>query len=102
MQAWTGASSIPVALVHMLLRLPNLKFVIVTRGEKGCLMLERSMTGEYIVVLRVNFSEAFHRKQTPRMCILLTKDLMVIPFHIKETYNRQLNSQMLLRLRKVM
>lgn len=43
-QAWTGASSTPVALVHMLLRLPNLKFVIVTRGEKGCLMLERSMT----------------------------------------------------------
>lgn len=43
-QAWTGASSTPVALVHMLLRLPNIKFVIVTRGEKGCLMLERSMT----------------------------------------------------------
>uniref|UniRef100_A0ACD5ZW69 Uncharacterized protein n=1 Tax=Avena sativa TaxID=4498 RepID=A0ACD5ZW69_AVESA len=43
-QAWTGASSTPVGLVHMLLRLPNIKFVIVTRGEKGCLMLERSMT----------------------------------------------------------
>ncbi|CAO1940566.1 unnamed protein product [Urochloa humidicola] len=41
-QAWTGASSIPVALVSMLSRLPNIKFVIVTLGEKGCLMLERS------------------------------------------------------------
>ncbi|RCV31757.1 hypothetical protein SEVIR_6G211000v4 [Setaria viridis] len=43
-QAWTGASSIPIALVSMLSRLPNIKFVIVTLGEKGCLMLERSMT----------------------------------------------------------
>ncbi|TKW11848.1 hypothetical protein SEVIR_6G259300v4 [Setaria viridis] len=42
-QAWTGASSIPVALVSMLSRLPLIKFVIVTLGEKGCLMLERSM-----------------------------------------------------------
>ncbi|WVZ92274.1 hypothetical protein U9M48_038352 [Paspalum notatum var. saurae] len=43
-QAWTGASSTPVALVSMLSRLPNIKFVIVTLGEKGCLMIERSMT----------------------------------------------------------
>ncbi|XP_066159391.1 uncharacterized protein [Oryza sativa Japonica Group] len=43
-QAWTGASSTPVALVSMLLRLPNIKFIIVTLGEKGCLMLERSTT----------------------------------------------------------
>lgn len=43
-KAWTGASSIPVALVSMLLILPNIKFVIVTLGEKGCLMLERSTT----------------------------------------------------------
>jgi sugar/nucleoside kinase (ribokinase family) len=43
-QAWTGASSLPVALVSMLSRLPKIKFVIVTLGEKGCLMLERSMT----------------------------------------------------------
>ncbi|KAF8654041.1 hypothetical protein HU200_062187 [Digitaria exilis] len=42
-QAWTGTSSIPVALVSMLSRLPKIKFVIVTLGEKGCLMLERSM-----------------------------------------------------------
>ncbi|CAM0148550.1 unnamed protein product [Urochloa decumbens] len=46
-QAWTGASSIPVALVSMLSRLPKIKFVIVTLGEKGCLMLERSMTDAF-------------------------------------------------------
>ncbi|XP_024018391.1 ketohexokinase isoform X2 [Morus notabilis] len=41
--AWTGAPSVPSALVSMLLRLPKLKFVIVTLGEDGCLMLERSV-----------------------------------------------------------
>ncbi|KAK7336941.1 hypothetical protein VNO77_17495 [Canavalia gladiata] len=40
--AWTQAPSIPSALVSMLLRLPNVNFVIVTLGEDGCLMLERS------------------------------------------------------------
>ncbi|KFK29414.1 hypothetical protein AALP_AA7G131200 [Arabis alpina] len=41
-QAWTEESSTPGALVSMLLRLPKLKFVIVTLGEEGCLMLERA------------------------------------------------------------
>ncbi|XP_050206976.1 uncharacterized protein LOC126656447 isoform X1 [Mercurialis annua] len=41
-QAWTEAPSIPSSLVSMLLRLPNIKFVIVTLGEEGCIMLERS------------------------------------------------------------
>ncbi|KAJ0113022.1 hypothetical protein Patl1_01675 [Pistacia atlantica] len=41
--AWTEASSMPSALVSLLLRLPNLKFVIVTLGENGCIMLERSV-----------------------------------------------------------
>ncbi|KAL8494437.1 hypothetical protein ACS0TY_025302 [Phlomoides rotata] len=41
-QAWTGGSSVPSALVSMLLKLPNVKFVIVTLGEDGCIMLERS------------------------------------------------------------
>lgn len=45
-QEWTQAPSIPSALVSMLLRLPNIKFVIVTLGEDGCLMLERSINGE--------------------------------------------------------
>ncbi|KAK2986357.1 hypothetical protein RJ640_026621 [Escallonia rubra] len=44
-QAWTEAPSVPSALVSMLLRLPNLKFVIVTLGEDGCIMLERSAIG---------------------------------------------------------
>ncbi|TVU06552.1 hypothetical protein EJB05_49773 [Eragrostis curvula] len=43
-EAWTGASSVPIALVSMLSRLPNIKFVIVTLGERGCMMLERSLT----------------------------------------------------------
>lgn len=40
--AWTGAPSFPSALVSILLRLPKIKFVIVTLGEDGCIMLERS------------------------------------------------------------
>ncbi|XP_027352019.1 ribokinase-like [Abrus precatorius] len=42
-QAWTEASTIPKALVSMLLKLPNTKFVIVTLGKDGCVMLERSI-----------------------------------------------------------
>ncbi|KAK8506102.1 hypothetical protein V6N12_074155 [Hibiscus sabdariffa] len=44
-QAWTEALSVPSALISMLLRLPKLKFVIVTLGEDGCIMLERSVNG---------------------------------------------------------
>ncbi|GLT41487.1 hypothetical protein SLA2020_155470 [Shorea laevis] len=44
-QAWTEAPSIPSAVVSMLLRLPNLKFVIVTLGDDGCIMLERNIDG---------------------------------------------------------
>ncbi|CAN6912610.1 unnamed protein product [Brassica oleracea] len=43
-QAWTEVSSIPCALVSMLLRLPKPKFVIVTLGEEGCLMIQRDST----------------------------------------------------------
>ncbi|KAG5592861.1 hypothetical protein H5410_043375 [Solanum commersonii] len=39
---WTEAPSIPAALVSVLLKLPNIKFVIVTLGEDGCMMLERA------------------------------------------------------------
>ncbi|XP_020224934.1 uncharacterized protein LOC109806830 isoform X4 [Cajanus cajan] len=42
-KAWTGASTVPQALVSMLLMLPNIKFVIVTLGKDGCIMLERSL-----------------------------------------------------------
>ncbi|CAI9107519.1 OLC1v1006891C1 [Oldenlandia corymbosa var. corymbosa] len=41
-QAWTEAPSIGTSLVSMLLRLPNARFVIVTLGEEGCIMLERA------------------------------------------------------------
>ncbi|XP_061368600.1 uncharacterized protein LOC133311560 isoform X1 [Gastrolobium bilobum] len=40
-QAWTETSSIPRALVSIILRLPRLKFVIATLGEDGCIMLEK-------------------------------------------------------------
>ncbi|PWA98513.1 pfkB-like carbohydrate kinase family protein [Artemisia annua] len=42
-QAWTGAATIPSALVSMLLKLPRVKFVIVTLGANGCIMLERNI-----------------------------------------------------------
>ncbi|MCD9643517.1 hypothetical protein HAX54_031090 [Datura stramonium] len=42
LQEWTEASSIPSALVSMLLRLPKVKFVIVTLGKDGCIMLQRT------------------------------------------------------------
>ncbi|KAF3489774.1 hypothetical protein F2Q69_00055125 [Brassica cretica] len=38
---WTGSPSSPSALLSMLIRLPKLKFVIMTLGEDGCVMLER-------------------------------------------------------------
>lgn len=50
-QAWTEAPSVPKALVSMLLRLPDIKFVIVTLGEDGCIMVERSGTGKGQVVV---------------------------------------------------
>ncbi|KAI0493524.1 hypothetical protein KFK09_023642 [Dendrobium nobile] len=45
-QAWTSASSIPKALVSILLKYPNVKFVIATLGEKGCVMIDRRTPGE--------------------------------------------------------
>ncbi|KAF9612170.1 hypothetical protein IFM89_038358 [Coptis chinensis] len=53
-EEWTGASSIPSALVFMLLRLPNVKFVIVTLGEDGCIMLERSTDGSLVEEMDVD------------------------------------------------
>ncbi|WZZ02366.1 hypothetical protein YC2023_074694 [Brassica napus] len=40
-QDWTESPSSPSALLSMLIRLPKLKFVIMTLGEDGCVMLER-------------------------------------------------------------
>lgn len=44
-QAWTDAPSFASALVSVMLRLPNLRFVIVTLGGEGSIMLERSTEG---------------------------------------------------------
>ncbi|KAF8014836.1 hypothetical protein BT93_H0584 [Corymbia citriodora subsp. variegata] len=44
-QAWTDAPSVASALVSVMLRLPNLRFVIVTLGSEGSIMLERSTEG---------------------------------------------------------
>ncbi|XP_021893740.1 uncharacterized protein LOC110811524 [Carica papaya] len=44
-QAWTEAPSISSSLVSMLLRLQRLKFVIVTLGDDGCIMLQRTVNG---------------------------------------------------------
>eukprot|EP00250_Pteridium_aquilinum_P021140 c25037_g1_i1 orf=311-1609(-) len=41
-QMWTEASTLPEALIELAMRLPYLKFVIVTLGAAGCVMLERS------------------------------------------------------------
>nr|XP_004495042.1 ribokinase-like isoform X2 [Cicer arietinum] len=40
-KAWTETSTIPRALVSIMLRLPRLKFVIATLGKDGCIMLEK-------------------------------------------------------------
>ncbi|KAK7277469.1 hypothetical protein RJT34_22482 [Clitoria ternatea] len=45
-KAWTEASSIPRALVSIILRLPRLKFVIATLGKDGCIMLEKCVGDE--------------------------------------------------------
>ncbi|XP_023733381.1 uncharacterized protein LOC111881209 isoform X1 [Lactuca sativa] len=47
-QTWTGAPSVATALVSMLLRLPKLKFVIVTLGADGCIMLDRRNISENV------------------------------------------------------
>lgn len=46
-QAWTDAPSVASALVSLMLRLPNLRFIIVTLGGEGCIMLERSTEGQF-------------------------------------------------------
>ncbi|KAM0949387.1 putative ketohexokinase [Dioscorea sansibarensis] len=45
-QSWTSAPSITSALISLLLQSPRTKFVIVTLGCNGCVMLERSCLGE--------------------------------------------------------
>ncbi|KAL4586458.1 hypothetical protein LXL04_011094 [Taraxacum kok-saghyz] len=44
--AWTEAPTVSSALVSMLLKLPKVKFVIVTLGADGCIMLQRSIPAD--------------------------------------------------------
>ncbi|XP_030549458.1 ketohexokinase-like isoform X2 [Rhodamnia argentea] len=55
-QAWTDAPSVASALVSLMLRLPNLRFAIVTLGSEGCIMLERSIEGNSQEVVDVDNS----------------------------------------------
>ncbi|KAL6968111.1 hypothetical protein U1Q18_033914 [Sarracenia purpurea var. burkii] len=69
-QEWTGAPSVPSALVSLLCRLPNIKFVIVTLGEDGCVMLQRSVTeGEQSEEMDVDglLEKLKQRKDSDRM-----------------------------------
>ena len=50
----------PSALVSMLVRLTNLKFVIVTLGEEGCIMLQRFQNGENTYVITQGLSLDTH------------------------------------------
>ncbi|XP_027350871.1 ribokinase-like isoform X2 [Abrus precatorius] len=70
-QAWTRAPSIPSALVSMLLRLPNINFVIVTLGEDGCLMLERSENVDADIEERdvESFLEFFYKEKDDSLAI---------------------------------
>nr|CAB3499444.1 unnamed protein product [Digitaria exilis] len=43
---WTSIPSLPCAQLEILLQYPHAKFVIVTLGEKGCMMLERTEAGD--------------------------------------------------------
>ncbi|KQJ97005.1 ketohexokinase isoform X3 [Brachypodium distachyon] len=45
-EKWTSISSIPSALLEILLQYPHAKFVIATLGEKGCMMLEQIEDGD--------------------------------------------------------
>nr|GMD71157.1 ribokinase-like isoform X2 [Ipomoea batatas] len=64
-QAWTDALTLPSALVSMLIRLPNVKFVVVTLGEEGCIMLERTETGTstHFWLLFIKVSEVYLCRQ---------------------------------------
>ncbi|KAL4190932.1 hypothetical protein AMTRI_Chr07g78320 [Amborella trichopoda] len=73
--AWTSARSIGSALVDMLMKLPKLKFVIVTLGESGCIMLERSLGENHakeetdVDQLVVSMKQKLHGSGTAPTCI---------------------------------
>ncbi|AES81669.2 pfkB family carbohydrate kinase [Medicago truncatula] len=83
-QAWTQSPSIPSALVSMLLRLPNIKFVIVTLGEDGCLMLERSANEDVGLEERnvESFLELLYKEKDERLAIPTCISSVVTKFRV--------------------
>ncbi|KAK7245279.1 hypothetical protein RIF29_40118 [Crotalaria pallida] len=84
-QAWTQAPSIPNALVSMLLRLPNIKFVIVTLGEDGCLMLERSANEDADIEERdvESFLEILYKEKDDSLAVPTCISSVVTKFKAK-------------------
>lgn len=75
-ERWTSISSIPSALLEILLQYPHARFVIVTLGENGCMMLERSEGGDDSIVDAAdieNVSESLklkvHKDDTLPTCV---------------------------------
>ncbi|KEH23982.1 pfkB family carbohydrate kinase [Medicago truncatula] len=83
-EAWTQSPSIPSALVSMLLRLPNIKFVIVTLGEDGCLMLERSANEDVGLEERnvESFLELLYKEKDERLAIPTCISSVVTKFRV--------------------
>lgn len=46
-QIWTEEATLAEAVIHLAVLLPRLKFIIVTQGAKGCIMLEMSSSGDH-------------------------------------------------------
>ncbi|KNA15175.1 hypothetical protein SOVF_100310 isoform A [Spinacia oleracea] len=67
-QAWTKAPSMASALVSMLIRLPKLKFVIVTLGEEGCIMLQRSHNEEDTHLEEMNVDQCLASLNAKKDC----------------------------------
>ncbi|PHU07202.1 hypothetical protein BC332_23691 [Capsicum chinense] len=77
---WTEASSIPGALLSMLLRLPKVKFVIVTLGKDGCIMLQRTEM-DNLLLEEMDVEDVFEK-------LNLEKDTnATLPICISSVYN---------------
>ncbi|XP_024542050.1 ribokinase-like isoform X2 [Selaginella moellendorffii] len=53
-EAWTNSKNLAEALLCVASKLPKLKFIIVTLGAEGCVMLERSTTTDHGETMDVN------------------------------------------------
>ncbi|KAL6499557.1 hypothetical protein OROGR_027467 [Orobanche gracilis] len=83
-QAWTDAPSVPSSLVSMLLKLPNIEFVVVTLGEDGCVMLERSSENEQSEEVVVDdLLETLKRKKDGNTTLPVCISSGVVKMHAK-------------------